>query len=109
MLNSIENMLFKGQNRHSGVLALDRQQQTLFLTLAPWPDLQPVHLFAFQEVEGFEEERLEEDVEFPLDIIGVDAIPLENQRWKFWLQCSEVGYGWEAVWPIAMEKSHQQT
>lgn len=100
-LNRIESFLFHGQNITHGVVDLVLTDQTLKLTTAPWPDLQPETVAIFCNTVITSKEILEENEEadFPWDIIGFDSYDLCKDRYRFVLYCDVIEIIFEADWP----------
>lgn len=102
-LTKVEAYVFGGNGAHF-VTGFDFVHGQITLTLRPMdePSLGvPVNVTAnFANAIMIDTwEDPDEDLVWPLDIIGFDSYPC-GSRWKFVLNCAVVEWSWQSEWPV---------
>ena len=99
-LTDIENLMFRGRNVVHGVIEFSLDENSLTLTVAPWPELTSPLTAMFDQARVLAKEVDEDpNPNLPLEILGFDSYSLGEAKWQFVLHCAEVEWVIESSWP----------
>lgn len=107
-LNEIQNYFYKNPVKGHAVVNLLEKDNTLVLTIAPWPDISGTpditrkKIITFKNVTHFLKyiDKDEEDLNLPWRIIGIDADKLTETHYRFFITSTLLELIVECDWPI---------
>jgi hypothetical protein len=101
MLTEIEEFILGGNVAHS-LISLEKNGNEWKIEVESCSSIHERKSFLFTKVsEEYEQILLERDqeLEFPLPIIGFESFAKENQKWRFLLNAGDVEWAFTSRWP----------
>ncbi len=101
-LTPIERLAFRRPGLPHALVHFSLTTTDLRLELAPGADLGDSVTLQFSAIYALYFDvygTAADDLKLPWEVLGLDAVAIGNERWKFVLTTTTLEYGFEAGWP----------
>ena len=104
MLTEIEHFIFGGNIGHD-IFIFSKKGTSISIKVESHAKGNERNIFLFSEVELEYEQILldsDEELRFPLPIIGAESTPINDSKWHFLFNASDIEWAFISKWPIKL-------